>query len=246
VAAASAVPATPTEKLDVDFVPAKVSAPPEKAPKLTFKVPGYEQTVPAHSAKESRVKVEIKNWKPGPDDGYVQYILDNKPFRPVMDLNEAVTLGDVNGGADLEEGEHVLVAVPCRPNHESIKVEGAVSVSRFYVGKKKGDTYKSRAPMFVLGSPYGTQTGEKATDALVDFYVLNAELGRSSYAVRTNIKGPGIKADGLQRTIMEWSPYLLMTLHDGTYTVTMELIDKDGNVMPGPWNSTVRTFTVKK
>jgi hypothetical protein len=190
--------------------------------------------------------VELKNWTPSAENGYVQYILDNKPFRPVTDLSDPVKLGDLNGGAELEEGEHILVAFPCRPNHESYKATGAVTVSRFFVGKKKGDTYKSRAPMFVLGSPYGTQTGEKASDALVDFYVLNAELGRSNYAVKTTIKGPGIREDGLQRTIMEWSPYLLMTLHDGTYTVTMELIDKDGNVMPGPWNSTTRTFTVKK
>ena len=63
--------------------------------------------------------------------------------------------------------------------------------------------------------------------------------------VHVTLKGPGIKDEKTQN-IYEWQPYSIVSPHDGEYTIRAELMDKNGNPVPGPWNDTTRTFKVAK
>jgi hypothetical protein len=40
------------------------------------------------------------------------------------------------------------------------------------------------------------------------------------------------------------TPFYLDHLQNGTYTVKTELLDKDGKVVPGAWNSTTRDIKI--
>jgi hypothetical protein len=47
-------------------------------------------------------------------------------------------------------------------------------------------------------------------------------------------------------TVSNWQPFLLKDLPDGELRVKLELRDKDGVVVPGPWNSAERVITVRR
>lgn len=236
----------PEPKYDVDMVPARMGEPIAKEPRIRVDGPGFDQFIPSHVAQNYYVRFSVQNWEAMPEGSYVQMVLDNKPYRPVTDLKSRVTLSQLAGSDTISDGEHVLAVFVSRPTGESIKGENALAVRRFWVGKRDGDTYRSRDPMLILGSPHTAYEGAQANDILVDFYVLNTVLGSNDYSVRTLLTGPGVKEGGIHRLITEWRPYIILSAHDGDYTLEAELLDKDGNVAPGPWNSVKRTFSVKR
>ncbi len=58
------------------------------------------------------------------------------------------------------------------------------------------------------------------------------------------VTGPGI-TDKLSANVTKFgTPYYLDNLQDGQYTVKLDLFDKDGTSIAGPWNSTSRSITI--
>ena len=226
----------------MDFVEAKVSAAPAKLPNVSIDVPGYNQFIPSSLVAATKVRFKVGNWNMMPEGSYVQFVLDDKPFRPVKDPSEALMLQDLAGG-ELSEGEHIIAAFVNRANHESIKGERAVAVRRFWTGKRtQGGWDSNRDPIMILGSPHGTING---SDVLVDWYVLNALISDKEFSVRIKLDGPGVKPGGIQRVITEWKPWVMLSAHEGEYTITTELLDGNGEVAPGALNNLTRKFTVK-
>lgn len=242
-ASAEPEPAKPPEpKYDVDFVEAKQSQPPAKLPRVSIDVPGYNQFIPASLVSATKVRYKVGNWGDMPEGAYLQFVLDGKPFRPVKDPSEAIMLQDIAGG-ELSEGEHIIAAFVNRANHESVKGERAVAVRRFWTGKRTpGGWDSNRDAIMILGSPHGTIDG---SDVIIDWYVLNALISDKEYSVRVKLEGPGIKAEGIQRVITEWKPWIMLSAHDGEYTINTQLLDANGDVVPGALNDLTRKFTVK-
>ena len=81
---------------------------------------------------------------------------------------------------------------------------------------------------------------------MLDFYLINAELGADGYKARYTIR----PADGQETlasiTLTEWAPAFVTGLQSGTYIVTLELLDAEGNVVDGAFNSTEREITVER
>lgn len=229
-------------KYDVDFVEAKQSPRLEKAPRVSIDVPGFNQFIPASLIANTRIRYKVQGFDQAPEGSYLQFVFDGKPFRPVKDLNEKIMLTDIAGTESVPEGEHIVAAFVSRPNHESIKSERGIAVRRFFVGKRvDGGWDSNRDPLLVVGSPHGTYK----SDVLVDWYVLNATISNDEYSVRTLIKGPGIKPEGIQRVITEWKPWIVLSAHDGgEYSVKIELLDPNGE--PVPYGTYDRTFTIKQ
>lgn len=230
---------------DVDMSPARISEAPKHMPRVSLDVPGVDQFLPASFLKGYKIRFDASNFDAVPEGSYVQLILDHLPYRAVKP-KAAVGLADLAPDGKLTDGEHIIAAFLCRPNHESVKGAGAIAVNRFWSGKKTEGVWKSNAPMLILGSPSGRYSGAEAGDILVDWYVLNAVLSQKDYYVKLLLKGPGIKEEGLERIVYEWQPYLIISAHKGDYSISVDLRDKNGNVAPGPWNSVTRTFTVDK
>lgn len=228
------------------MVPTRVSPEQKPMPTVALEGPGIDQFLPATFVnKDYKIKSKIGNWDKLPAGSYLQLVLDNVPGAPVTDPKSPAKLLDLAPGGDVAPGEHVIAAFMCRPNHESIKGPGGVAVNRFWVGKVNTKDYKSNAPMLILNRPHGAYKGAAADDILVDWYVLNTVLGEKDNYVHVTLKGPGIKEE-LTRNINEWRPYSIVSPHNGEYTITAELMDKNGNPIAGGWNSTTRKFTVEK
>jgi hypothetical protein len=229
---------------DVDFVEAKVAPNPATVPKVSIDVPGYDQFIPSSLLDATKVRFKVKNWSDMPEGSYIQFILDNRPYRPVAGPSENVMLKDLAGPNGLQEGEHIIAAYVSRKNQESVKADAAIAVRRFFFGKRSpGGWNVSKGPLLIVGSPHSTYSGE---DPLFDFFVLNAVLSEKEYSIKAVVKGPGIKPEGIRRIISSWKPWILLSAHNGDYTIEADLLDANGDVVPGAWNSFARTFTVKR
>jgi len=229
----------------VDFLEAKLSAAPDKPIRVDLDSPAQEQVVAAHFAQDFKIRYSVSNFDKLPEGSYVQLVLDNVPFRPIKDLKEPIKLRDLVEGGQIAEGEHILAVYVARKNQEAVRSERGVGVSRFWVGKKNGDTWKpSKDPLLVVGSPSGTYEG--ADELIADYYLINAGLGAKDYSLRVVLKGPGIKdADGDSRVVTDWVPLLVLSPGEGTYTLEVSLIDSQGQPARGPWSTVARKATIK-
>ncbi len=246
-APAPAASAAAPEVFDTDLVPTRITPAPSPMPKVALDTPGPDQFLPPTFLKDYKVRPNIGRAEGLPKGAYLQLFLDNRPYdKPITDLKSTIKLTELAPDGSLSEGDHIIAAILCNPNHESIKGQGGVDAHRFTVAKKTpAIDWKSSAPMMILARPHGTYAGAAADDILIDFYVLNALLGQKDNYVHVTLKGPGIKDEKTQN-IYEWQPYSIVSPHDGEYTIRAELMDKNGNPVPGPWNDTTRTFKVAK
>lgn len=246
-ASAQAPAAAPAAKYDVDFVEAKPSPDPDVMPKVSIDIPGFDQVIPASLVAATKVRFKVTSFDKMPEGSYVQFVLDNTPYKPVTDLKTPLDLTALAPGGSLAEGEHLIAAFVCRKNGESIKGPSSIAVRRFWTGKRTPSTWDpNRGPFVVLGHPYGTYKVDGGGDPLVDWYVLNATLGQKDYSIRAVLKGPGIKDDGIQRIISDWRTHIILSAHEGQYTLQFDLLDRNGDPVPGPGNSSTRTFTVTR
>ena len=243
---ASAAPeATAQPKSRVDLLEGKVTDPPAKLPVVQLEAPGADSVVAAHYAQDYRVRFSVANLEKMPEGSFVQLVLDGVPFRPVRDLKEAIKLRDLGpGGQAIAEGEHVLGAYVARSSREAIRGAKGVGVSRFWVGKKTGDSWKPGEPMLIVGSPSGSYEGEASQEILLDYYLVNAALGAKDYSIRAVLHGPGIAAEGIERLMTEWKPVLVWSAPEGSYSIEATLLDPRGQPVKNPWNPIKLPFTV--
>ena len=169
---------------------------------------------------------------------HVHLIVDNRPYMAVYDTEDVAL--------ELPPGPHTLFAFPGRSYHESVKTPGAAALVNFYVGEASGEfSLDADAPAIIYSRPKGTYSGAAARDIMLDFYLNNVELGPGGYTARYTIVG---KEDPDRRYTIdmnEWVPAFASGLESGTYSVTLELLDGDGETVPGEWNGTTREIVVK-
>lgn len=215
--------------------------------KVTIEWPKEDETIPEGKGE---IKFKIEDYDIGKSPkGHFQHchvILDNKPYFAAY-ATDKITLEDVNGKKELDEGSHVLTIFPARNFHLSVKNEGACAQVRFHVKSKKGEVPGPKDPQLVYSRPkgeYDSKLGENK-NIMLDFYLLNTKLapdGNRVHAVVTDEKGTKLN----EGTLTEWWPQIILKdVKTGAYEVTLELQDKDGKPVPGPFNKTTRKITVK-
>jgi hypothetical protein len=213
-------------------------------PTVAFLAPAKDKVIPADKAADFEVKLDVKNWKTAKGDAHVHLILDGHPYTPVYDTKAPVKLSELTGGEALAEGQHVLVAFPSRANHESVKSKGALAIDEFWVGKKGTKTLDPTKPLLVYSRPKGEYKGDMANRVLIDFQLANTTLSADKNKVHIAVMGPGIEGEKGADVTKFGTPYYLENLLDGSYSVKLDLVGSDGKVLPGPWNSTTREFSI--
>ena len=94
------------------------------------------------------------------------------------------------------------------------------------------------APHMFYSRPKGEYVGKDTEQVMLDFYLVNTTLSPTGNKVRATINGTEFMLD-------RWLPYIIQGLPMGENTIQLELVDNSGNVLPGPYNSVTRTFTLK-
>lgn len=169
---------------------------------------------------------------------HAHIILDNDPYFANYEAGVPFDIGT------LDEGPHTLVVFPSRSYHESVKSVGSADIVNFYVGKQEGEFMIDESkPTIIYSRPKGKYEGDGAKKIMLDFFLINAELGdeyKAKYMIRKN------EADAEEYTITmtEWTPAFVTGLTSGEYIITLQLLDSDGNLVDGAFNNTQRSITV--
>jgi hypothetical protein len=133
----------------------------------------------------------------------------------------------------LPEGHYLAVAFLSRSYHVSIKNKTAYSVTQFDIGYPIGKQFDLTKPMLVYSRPKGEYKGAETKNIILDFYLLNNDLDSGGNKVKATINGK-------EFILAKWVPYVIQGLPIGENTIKLELIDKDGKLIPGPYNSVTR------
>ena len=146
----------------------------------------------------------------------------------------------------LAPGAHSAVVFPSRSYHESVKSAEAYDIVNFYVGEETGTfPLDPEQPAIIYSRPKGTYTGAGAERIMLDFYLHNVELSEDGYRAAYEIREEGSTEALASITMTEWTPAFVTGLPSGTYVFHLQLLDADGNVVPGTFNDTERTVTVE-
>lgn len=137
----------------------------------------------------------------------------------------------------MEDGEYHLLSFLSRSYHESIK-NGTAHLAKkvTFEGGNLTASEDITEPMLFYSRPKGTYTGDDTKKLLLDFFIVNTELSEEGNQVKVTVNGEEIA------TLSEWKPYFLEGLPMGTNTVTLELIDAEGNTVEAPHNPVTREF----
>lgn len=170
---------------------------------------------------------------------HAHIILDNDPYMADYEAGKPFEIGA------LEEGPHTLVVFPSRSYHESVKSPGAADIVNFYVGKEGGEFMLDKAgPTIIYSRPKGEYKGDGARKIMLDFYLNNVELSPDGYKAKYTVKKKDSDGEEASIVLTEWTPAFVSGLTSGDHVVTLQLLDKDGNVVEGPFNNTERVITV--
>jgi len=162
---------------------------------------------------------------------HIHLIIDNKPY---------IAQYETKFSQPMEPGQHVVLSFLSRSYHESLKHLGAYDLRTITVGNNVDTTsakFDVKAPALFYSRPKDTYAGADAKKIMLDFYLVNTTLAPDGNKVRATINGTEFMLD-------QWLPYMMEGLPAGQATIKMELVDKRGTLIPGPYNSVTRTITV--
>lgn len=225
--------------------------------KLTVKSPSFEPNIFAfidengdeanYESEELKIEFDVQNYELGTQTAdaegkglansgkgqHIHVILNNGPYsasyEPTKEFKE---------GSTLDDGNYVMLAFLSRSYHESVKAQGAVALHTFTIGEPEEDNdFDVYGPHMFYSRPKGTYTGDDTKKVLLDFYLWKTEISDEGNYVDVTI-------GDFNQKITEWLPYVIEGLPMGDVTIKLELKDKDGNLVDGPYNSVERSITL--
>ncbi|MEM6843524.1 MAG: phosphopeptide-binding protein [Bacteroidota bacterium] len=191
---------------------------------FTYGVTNYELGAPTPDADQKPLAASGKGQ-------HVHLILNNNPYHAIYQP-EGFKLA-------LEDGHYVALSFLSRSYHESVKNPEAYQVSQFTVGEGETEDVDLSQPMLFYSRPKGTYSGADTETVLFDFYPVNTEIGPGGNQVKVSINS--------DTTFMvdQWQPYVIEGMPMGENTISIELVDSEGNLVDSPMNSVSRTFTLE-
>jgi hypothetical protein len=234
--------------------------PGERAPAIEGAAARFEAPAPGAVLDSGEVSVEVavENFTPGEqtevprreqlansgNGQHTHIIVNNDPYFANYNTDaEPFSIGELGPGA------YSAFVFPSRSFHESVKGEDAFDVVNFYVGEEaEGSDFplEEGAPSIIYSRPKGTYSGDGAERIMLDFYLYNVELSADGYRAHYTIEEEGSDEPVAELTMDEWTPAFVEGLDSGTYTFTLELLDENGERVPGMFNYTEREVEVER
>jgi hypothetical protein len=163
---------------------------------------------------------------------HIHNIVDNQPYT----AHYTTTFNK-----DIPDGQHVVLSFLSRSYHESLKHRGAYDLRVINVGNAsagKALNFDPKGQHLFYSRPKDTYSGKDAQKVMLDFYLVNTTLAPEGNKVRATINGTEFMLD-------QWAPYMMEGLPMGQNTIKLELVDANGSVVPGPFNTVTRTITLQ-
>ncbi len=176
-----------------------------------------------------KIAFELKN-SDIKKDASIHFVIDNGP-RMIHKSTEPFFI------SSLSEGRHVVRAFASKMLGESIKDPKAFSMVQFYVKNNNTNLLNTNLPMLTYNEPVGFFKKDDSNRILLDFLVHNVLLSKNGYKVIYTI-------DGVSRTFTSASPIYITNLSAGNHIISLELVDKAGNLAEGNFVKTQREIVV--
>lgn len=162
---------------------------------------------------------------------HIHFIVNNEPYSAHYEPEFS---------KNFQEGNYVILAFLSRSYHESVKNDSSFVLTQVTVGSPAdAPDFDPTAQHLFYSRPKGSYKGDGETKKLMlDFFLVNTSLSESGNKVRATINGQ-------EFVITEWAPYYIEGLEKGEVTIGLELIDKEGNLIPGPYNTVERKVTLE-
>ncbi len=107
------------------------------------------------------------------------------------------------------------------------------------VGTPDGQNdFDPTGPHLFFSRPKGTYSGTDTEKLMIDFFLINTTISPDGNKIQATVNGE-------KHMITEWAPHYVEGLEKGEATVKLELLDKDGKLIPGPYNSVERKVTLE-
>ncbi|MBC6409220.1 MAG: hypothetical protein GDA42_02005 [Ekhidna sp.] len=161
---------------------------------------------------------------------HIHYIVNNGPYA-------AHYMAEVPD--QLKAGNYVVLAFLSRSYHESVKSEGAYFIENITVGDVEPSEADLTAPHLFYSRPKGAYSGADTEKVMLDFYLLNETISPGGNKVKATINGS-------EFMIEEWAPHYIEGMPMGGNTIKLELIDIEGNLIKGPFNTVERIITLSE
>lgn len=194
--------------------------------KFNYQLENYQLTA---QTTEGPAHQDHANSKEGQ---HIHNIVDNEPYTAHYTTSFSKPIKD---------GSHVVLSFLSRSYHESLKHKDAFDLRIMNVGNSTsglGVNFDKNGQHLFYSRPKGDYTGNDTKKVMLDFYLVNTNLANNGNQVRATI-------NGTEFMLNEWLPYTIEGLPMGENTIKLELIDKDGRVVPGPFNTVERKFNLK-
>ena len=170
-----------------------------------------------------------KNCANSAEGQHLHLIVDDQPYAAKYESSFTYEIPD---------GEHYLLCFLSRSYHESIKTPDAhMAVKVNIENKSVKESVDIEDPMLFYSRPKGLYTGDDTKKVMLDFYLVNADLG--NYKVEADINGE-------KHLIDVWQPYYIEGLPEGDNTITLSLLNNNGSLVEAPFNPVSRTFKIEK
>ena len=163
---------------------------------------------------------------------HIHNIVDNEPY--TAHYNTAFA-------KPIKDGSHVVLSFLSRSYHESLKHKTAYDLRVVNVGSSTtgpGTNFDVKGQHLFYSRPKGEYVGNDTKKIMLDFYLVNTDLSGNGNKIRAIINGTPFMID-------KWLPQTIEGLPMGENTIKLELLDKDGKVIPGPFNTVERKITLK-
>ncbi len=188
---------------------------------MVFAIENYELGIQTPDAAERGIANSGKGQ-------HIHLIVNNGPYSAHYEAE--FTKG-------LEKQENVVLAFLSRSYHESVKNPDAFFLEVLPAEGEEPQFDKEGEHMF-YSRPKGTYSGSDTEKLMIDFYLINTSISPDGNKVRATVNGEEFMID-------VWAPYYVEGLPKGTATVKLELIDSEGNPIPGPFNVVERDVTLE-
>ena len=185
---------------------------------IRFEVEGFELGAQTDHPNAQRIANSAKGQ-------HIHLIIDNAPY---MAHYAPEFKSQLNGK------EKVMLAFLSRSFHESVKVPEAFV---FEVLTDANRQALQNGKHLFHSRPKGTY--KAGQPILLDFYLINTDLKDGTHILAS--------IDGNEFIIRDWQPHWIHGLEPGEHTVSLTLINPEGEPIKGPFSqSNNRTFTIKQ
>lgn len=213
---------------EVEFPEAKLELRDPLGEKLNTGLTKFDFAVLDYQLKD-QTKGEKSKYLANSEKGqHIHFIHNNGPYQAKYELSFET---------ELMKGNNVVLAFLSKSFHESVKTKTAFYFNNFYVGEGEADFDKNAQHLF-YSRPKGEYKIEKAEKLLFDFYLINTEIEENGNQVKLTV-------DDTEFMISDWKAYFVEGLGIGEHIFRIQLLDKEGNLIEGPFNdSGNRTITI--